>query len=85
VRLPALNKVPPAERYRLAIVKALVRGRELAPRTWWAELDRLEPADRAALKRLIADERTWKAHSQTIGRFPNDIPAPIPYREDRTA
>lgn len=82
MRLVALDKVPAEERYRLAIVKALVRGRELCPRTWWAELDRLTPEDQAALKRLIADERTWKAHSQTIGRYPNDIPASIPYRSD---
>lgn len=80
MRLLALDKVPPEERYRLAIVKALVRGRELCPRTWWAELDRLTTEDQAALRRLIADERTWLRHSATIGRYPNDIPPSIPYR-----
>lgn len=81
MRLLALDKVPKDQRYRLAIVKALVRGRELCPRTWWAELDRLSEKDQADLKRLIADERTWLRYSATIGRYPNDIPAPIPYRE----
>ena len=82
IRFPGLKKVPEQERYRLRIVKALVQGRELAPRTWWPALEGLEREDQAALRRLIADEVTWRCHSATIGRWPNDIPKSIPYRSE---
>lgn len=79
LRFVALSKVPPEERYRLRLVKALYQGLEMAPRTWWPALEGLSPADQASLKRYVADTVTWRCHSATIGRWPNDIPKPIPY------
>ena len=84
MRLPGNDKVAPHLRYPLRVLKALKQGRELAPRSWWPALEGLSDEDKAQVRRRVADEVTWRAHSATIGRFPNDIPPSIPYRAEGT-
>ena len=76
------DKVSAHLRYQLRILKALKQGRELAPRSWWPALDGLTPEDQAAVRRQVAEEVTWRARAATIGRWPNFIPAAIPYRSE---
>lgn len=61
-RLVGNDKVPPSERRRLRLLKAVKQGLYLRPsRRWWPELVGLSDADAAAVKAYVRDVFVWEA------------------------
>lgn len=73
-RLIGNDKVPPEERYRLLLMKAIKQGLTWSHKKWWPALDMLRPEDREPVRQRVIDLCVWKAVAGTIGRYPNHIP-----------
>lgn len=67
MRLVGNDKVPPHERYKLLVAKAIKQGMGWSNVRWWPALDMLEPEDREHVRQHVLDQRVWRAVSGTIG------------------
>jgi hypothetical protein len=69
-RLVGNDKVPPSERLRLRVLKAVRQGLGLHPaKSWWPELIGLPPPVRDAVKGHVRDMFVWMASAP---RFDSD-------------
>ena len=68
MRLVGNDKVPPQERYRLLVMKAVKRGMGWSHKRWWPALEMLRPEHREPVRRHVSDQCVWRAVAGTIGR-----------------
>jgi hypothetical protein len=66
-RLVGNDKVPPEQRYRLLVAKAVKQGMGWSHKRWWPALEMLRKEDREPVRRFVIDATVWRAVSGTIG------------------